>query len=260
MCRKRFVISAFVLALLPTLFGAADRRELMGSWEGAGYHLQLPGSGGVAPYRWRVSDGQLPPGMKMDEATGVLSADSLEKRGTYDFSVALTDAAAKTVSENLRVVVLAPVDTRVPLQIMTESLPTGIKGQSYNVVIATRGGVQPVSCSASAALPQGLAMDSKTCRLYGAPTRTGDVAFKLAAQDSNATPARIFRDYHVAIVEERSSIWIFLAGIGVVMAFLWFRRRWLANRCPIDHKHKVKWEKDGWFVCPSHGRRQIVVN
>jgi hypothetical protein len=72
-------------------------------------NLWLDASGGVAPYRWTVAAGQLPPGMSLlqDVATGPLVriTGTPTTAGTFTFTLRLTDSAGATVSRVLTVVV-----------------------------------------------------------------------------------------------------------------------------------------------------------
>jgi hypothetical protein len=72
-------------------------------------NLWIDGSGGVRPYRWAVTAGQLPPGMTLvqDNASGPLVrvGGTPTTAGTYSWTLRLTDAQGATVSRNLGVTV-----------------------------------------------------------------------------------------------------------------------------------------------------------
>ena len=77
-------------------------------------NLWIDGKGGVRPYRWAVSAGQLPPGMSLaqDNADGPLVrvTGTPTAAGSFSFTVRLTDAQASTVTRSFTVTV-APADT-----------------------------------------------------------------------------------------------------------------------------------------------------
>ncbi len=57
---------------------------------GVGYSQQFWSVKGLAPYRYKVRSGRLPPGLSLDEETGLLSGRPTQA-GTFKFSVRSTD-------------------------------------------------------------------------------------------------------------------------------------------------------------------------
>jgi hypothetical protein len=72
-------------------------------------NLWIDGSGGVRPYRWAVTAGQLPPGMTLiqDNASGPLVrvSGTPTTAGTFSWTLRLTDAQGTVVSRPLSVTV-----------------------------------------------------------------------------------------------------------------------------------------------------------
>ena len=56
------------------------------------YSAELSASGGTLPYQWRVNRGLLPPGLRLDRQTGVLSGRPL-RPGTYQVTIIVTDSS-----------------------------------------------------------------------------------------------------------------------------------------------------------------------
>ena len=56
------------------------------------YTEQLSASGGNPPYKWKVSAGQLPPGMTLDATTGLLKGKATAT-GTFSFTVKVVDTS-----------------------------------------------------------------------------------------------------------------------------------------------------------------------
>jgi hypothetical protein len=73
---------------------------------GRGYSQTLAATGGVAPYRWSVSSGQLPTGMSLDTATGVLSGKPASA-GMFAFAVQVADGSGQTDVQALTLKVIA---------------------------------------------------------------------------------------------------------------------------------------------------------
>jgi large repetitive protein len=71
---------------------------------GKGYRLALVSSGGVGAKRWALAAGSLPPGVKLDTTTGVVSGKP-RRPGKFRFTVAVTDVlgAKAAMTYTLRV-------------------------------------------------------------------------------------------------------------------------------------------------------------
>jgi hypothetical protein len=67
------------------------------------YTVTLQALGDSAPYRWEVSSGELPAGLLLNQATGVISGTP-NKKGDYSFAVRVTGGGAgSTDSQNLNI-------------------------------------------------------------------------------------------------------------------------------------------------------------
>src|SRR5712692_7827911 len=77
----------------------------------------------------------------------------------------------------------------VSLTITTASLPTATVQQPYSAAISNSGGVAPYTWKiASGQLPPGLALDSTSGAINGAPGQSGKCAFTAQVSDSSSTP------------------------------------------------------------------------
>ena len=57
---------------------------------GISYSASLSATGGLAPYHWSIVSGSLPPGMKLDGASGTISG-SPEADGQFEFNILVSD-------------------------------------------------------------------------------------------------------------------------------------------------------------------------
>ncbi|MBJ6749625.1 CFI-box-CTERM domain-containing protein [Geomonas anaerohicana] len=95
---------SFSVTVNPTL--SISTISLPAVMTGSSYTQQLVGIGGTKPYTWSVS-GNLPPGVVLDGATGVLSGTATGA-GNYDFVVQLKDADGTAVNKLLTITVNSP--------------------------------------------------------------------------------------------------------------------------------------------------------
>lgn len=225
-------IALLVGAAVATL--SAQAVELMGGREGAGYQLQLPGSGGIPPYRWVIAQGGLPPGLELNRETGLLAGKFI-KRGEYSFTVRLTDSRGQNIDEQVTLRVGPPLTNLIPLEVLTTNLPSGVKGKPYSVKIATRGGIAPVSCTLTGTLPQGLNFDAQTCGIDGTPTEAANGPLSILAKDSQEVPAQVSKNLDLAVVGPGVAWWwIVLATVGgiILVVMAWGIYETTHPRCP----------------------------
>ena len=66
---------------------------------GTAYHTNFFASGGVQPYTWSISSGQLPPGLKLAASPPAGLSGTPTTRGTFTFTVTVTDSAGTKTTE-----------------------------------------------------------------------------------------------------------------------------------------------------------------
>jgi len=144
---------------------------------GLAYRFPLDAVGGRAPYLWRVSSGQLPPGLTMSGA-GVISGTPTAA-GSVTIQVELRDlsGAAKVTSHVLQVLAGFSVITNI-------TLPTGTIGANFRVGLAATGGTQPYRWTlVSGKLPEGITLGIDGV-LAGVPLEAGQFPFVVRVTDS----------------------------------------------------------------------------
>ncbi len=134
---------------------------------GEAYIAQLAATGGTEPYTWTVDGGQLPAGLTLDSASGVISGTPTTA-GAFTFGVTVTDANGATASGGFAA---APAPSE------------GSAGQSYSQPISITPPSEPSGqtplcesyalAAGSDPLPDGVDLDPSTGTLSGTPTVGG---------------------------------------------------------------------------------------
>ena len=155
---------------------------------GTAYRHVIEARGGAAPLQWAVTEGELPPGLALDAATGTLEGTPLQA-GTYAVEITVSDASGQQVTRPF------DLSVRLELTVSTPSaLPSGVVSQLYQHQIAAEGGSAPYLWQlAAGSLPAGLALKSDGL-IVGRPSDSGAFEFEARVADaSQASAARRFR-------------------------------------------------------------------
>jgi hypothetical protein len=72
------------------------------------YHAELKATGGIPPLEWKISRGNLPPGLDLDASSGVISGMP-EKPGELELTISVIDSVGSTASRDYRIKVVAPL-------------------------------------------------------------------------------------------------------------------------------------------------------
>ena len=141
------------------------------------YLVQLNPSGGVGNYVLAVASGNLPPGVTFDPGSRRLSGTPTQV-GVFSFVVRLTSGG--DLLEQGYTITIRPE----PLRLLTEVLPDGYQGETYQVNLAAMGGVTPYAYSISAGtLPPGVALNPAGV-IVGQPGGSGLFNLTVAVRDA----------------------------------------------------------------------------
>lgn len=144
------------------------------------YSVQLAADGGVGPYLFSLSAGQLPPGFSLS-TSGTLSGTATATAQVANFSVSAVDTFGSSASLAYRLAVTPSV-----FQMGPASLPDGTASMPYaDTQLTTTGGAAPHTFAlVRGALPPGLTL-SATGLLSGTPSQSGTFTFTASATDAN---------------------------------------------------------------------------
>ena len=153
---------------------------------GTPYTASLAATGGVPPYSWSITSGQLPTGLRLDGGSGVISGTPTEA-GTFGlrFQVA---GDSNTASASLSLAIASPPAPEPnPARIAILYLPDARRNKNYRQTLTATGGVQPYLWDLSTGvLPPGLYLNSSTGLISGRATTTGTWSFVALLSDQQS--------------------------------------------------------------------------
>jgi hypothetical protein len=203
----------------------------------ADYHVALSAVGGLSPYRWKLEGGSLPPGLTLDEPSGVISGKP-EQAGDYAIRLSVADAEGTPAPAPVEL----PLEIRTwknlrPLIVTTRSVPTLLKGRPSEVALACEGGEPPYSWSVSSEMPAGLRLDGG--RIIGTPSAAAALATTFRVMDASGETAS---QSLTLTVEHVAPFWLAvllailatLALLFLIWLLLRYRKLTAAARAPLS--------------------------
>jgi len=151
---------------------------------GTQYSEKIEVDGGVPPYLWAVTAGELPPGLSLD-INGIISG-SPTSRGRYSFTVAVVDSApwvtgypSQAVFSDFSIAV-----NPAGFNIVDGLPPIASVGIVYTYQFTAAGGIEPYQwIVVDGGLPRGIGL-ANDGKLSGTPTSAGMFPFTIRANDS----------------------------------------------------------------------------
>src|SRR5208282_5333337 len=152
---------------------------------GVAYSATLPYTGGMVPLSWTLYSGSLPPGLVLQQSTGVISGTPTAQ-GTYSFVLEVFDSSPVQQSYTSSTLSIT-INPSGPLTIRTTSLLDGTVDTAYAGQLVVSGGEPPLVWSVTqGALPSGLTLHPTTGAITGIPTATpGTYSFTVAVSDTS---------------------------------------------------------------------------
>jgi hypothetical protein len=145
---------------------------------GRPFTMTLTAAGGRPGYTWSLAPGSnLPAGLTLDPATGVVSGDA-DSAGSFQMRFVVTDSLGLSATADI------PVRIAAKLAIVKKALKALKAGVSAKLVIPTVGGVNPkLWKKLSGALPAGIKLNARTGQLTGIARKAGTYKFRLQVSD-----------------------------------------------------------------------------
>lgn len=158
-------------------------QSLMTGVVGAAYSDKVAVTGGTLPLTWSVTAGSLPPGLTLNSGTGDVTGNPASA-GTNTFTVKITDSLGASTTKDFS------ITTSAGLTITTSSLPTAVKGDTYNATLVAAGGRTPYTWAITGGtLPTGVNIGSATGVLTGTTSAAGTYTFVAKVTDSDSRTA-----------------------------------------------------------------------
>lgn len=158
---------------------------------GTAYDQTLVATGGEVPYSWTAPSG-LPPGLAVGTVTNNGRVTGTPNQaGTFQTQFRVTDAGGCVATRTIPMSIAA-----ADLQILTNSLNSGLVGSSYSQTLQGTGGTQPYTWSITTSQIPGLSL-SPAGVLSGTPTAAGSFPVTIQLADSSQT--RVTRNFTVTI-------------------------------------------------------------
>ena len=156
--------------------------ELPGATGNQPYSTTLNATGGTAPYSWSIAWGNLPAGVSLNPASGVLSGTPTAS-GNFSLGVTVQDAGSPshTAAATLALSVAAPA---APLKITSSGLAGATTNQPYSATLSATGGTAPYSWSINTGKMTGFGVNQSTGVLSGTPTASGNFPINVTVMDS----------------------------------------------------------------------------
>jgi len=134
-------------------------------------------TGGSGKYEWSIESGELPAGLTLDKATGVVSGTP-QAAGRSNFVLVARDEEGRVAPAASSLTVAAR------LAIKTSKLRPAAVGSAYRAKLATSGGAKPVKWTLRGKLPAGVRFSPKLGTLAGTPKKAGTYTVTVEVRDA----------------------------------------------------------------------------
>jgi hypothetical protein len=159
------------------------------------YSQTLSATNGIGTLSWTILLGQLPPGLTLNSATGVLSGTPTTP-GVSTFTILVTDSASPT-HQTATMQFSIPINCAAFQQTSTSPLPSVVAGSAYSFQFQSQGGQGSVTWTQTGA-PAGLALSTGGL-LSGSTLVVGTSTISVTATDSCPVPQTVVIPYALTV-------------------------------------------------------------
>ena len=140
-------------------------------------------NGPPPPFNWSFDDSRIPPGLSINQNTGIISGMPTAS-GMYGFTIEAFSPSANIYATQAFTLNIGS------LCFLASSLPNGVLNSFYRQSLTVTGGVAPFTYSVSGgSLPTGVTIDPTSGLLSGTPTVAGPYNFTIQVKDSAGSVA-----------------------------------------------------------------------
>ncbi len=163
------------------------------------YSATLSATGGLAPYTFSLTSGNLPAGVSLSTAgvlSGTVSPGANARTAAFPFTVRVTDSLAQQVTQTFQIdVSIAPRIT----DDLHHKLRTAGVGHRYLERIEYTGGVGAVTFSTASVMPNGLTLNATSGFITGIPAggSAGTYGLIITATDANGLTHSVTKSFKV---------------------------------------------------------------
>ena len=149
---------------------------------GVAYSAALQAQGGTPSYTWSIKGGNLPSGLTLAPATGIISGVP-NSSGTFAFTVQVADKSSPGQTAAVPFAITAVPGA--PALNVSGTLPAGTAGAVYSAGLSAAGGTPSYTWTLqNGSLPAGLSLSANTGMISGTPNIAGTFNFTLGTTDS----------------------------------------------------------------------------
>ncbi|HEV2396264.1 MAG TPA: Ig domain-containing protein, partial [Candidatus Sulfotelmatobacter sp.] len=182
---------------------------LTGGFPNYPYSTSISTTGGVRPFVFSMTSGNLPPGLSLDTTNGVISGVPACPNNTspctapatpYTFTIGVTDSTLPAAQSQTSPALTITIGPPPPLSVSPSSLPQGQTATPYSTQLSASGGIAPYTWSiTSGQLPPGLTFNPANSKITGTPILVTTSTFTVQVSDSENPPATLSTNYSITI-------------------------------------------------------------